>query len=87
MYEEPDVGHVVAYTWHWPSPRYHEPIVVGSISIQQILFLCLPRSKHGRTLSGRMELTELRQWGEMVGTPSTLENGCVQWNYGGIYYI
>ena len=24
-YVTPDVDHVIAYTWHWTSPRFHEP--------------------------------------------------------------
>jgi hypothetical protein len=75
---EPNVGHVIACTWHWPSAIYHEPIVGGVGSIQQIWFLCLPQSEHGRTLSVKMEWEELHQWGPMVGTPSTPEKGCGQ---------
>jgi hypothetical protein len=32
----------------------------------------------------KLQWVELRQWGPLVGTPSTPENGCGQYSYGGL---
>jgi hypothetical protein len=66
---EPNVGHVIFYNWNFTSTRYHELVVGGAGSVQQIWLLCLLWFGCGRNLLVNMEWGELNKWGKTTENP------------------
>jgi len=73
---ELDVGHVVACTWHWFSPKCHGLVDRCVEFVQQIEWPCLPQFEHGTIPLVLRKWVELHQLGSMVGTPNTPGKDC-----------